>query len=273
MMATTKLQFCLQSLPKSGTEFLWEGLRDATGLPRPQQNQTLIDWYLTGYCDYDEAISTGIFTSERLNLMPLGAAFAKGCVIGTHAPATHHNLCVLRDGRIHRVTVLIRDPRDSTVSWTHHLRAIGPRMRDFNTLAQHLPNNYYEWPPEQQLSYQVRNFLPAAMNWIESWLDAQFHMPSITVQIITFDELANDPIGMFERVLSFHKCQNYDTTRIQPARPGSRHFRKGISGQWQGEFSSEDQVLARLLIDDRMTRLRGEYPVLDRAGSPCPARI
>jgi hypothetical protein len=49
-----------------------------------------------------------------------------GYLCVSHCVATHHNLCVLRDAGFERASVLVRDPRDNTVSWTYHLRALIP---------------------------------------------------------------------------------------------------------------------------------------------------
>ena len=40
-------------------------------------------------------------------------------------------------------------------------------MVNFNSLIQYLPLDYFRWPHEAQLAFQVRTFLPAAVNWIE----------------------------------------------------------------------------------------------------------
>ena len=77
-----------------------------------------------------------MFVSERLLLDTL-RRLTHGYLHQSHCGATYHNLCVLRDAGFERATVLVRDPRDSTVSWTHHLRAMGPGMVNFNSLIQY----------------------------------------------------------------------------------------------------------------------------------------
>jgi hypothetical protein len=81
-------------------------------------------------------------------------------VICSHAAATHHNICTLQDAGFRKATVLVRNPRDNTISWTYHIRAMG------NSFIQHLPKEYYDWPHARQLAFQVCTFLPAAVNWI-----------------------------------------------------------------------------------------------------------
>jgi hypothetical protein len=211
--------------------------------------------YFSGYCNRGDAIATGVFNSERLQLDGLRRLLPHGYVIAAHAAATYHNIRTLQDVGIRKVTVLVRDPRDNTVSWTHHIRALGPGARDYNSFIQHLPANYYDWPHAMQLAFQVRTFLPAAVNWIESWLGAAARGESdLDIQIVYFDELKSNPVRMFKRVLTFHEVKNYDLSRIEPARPGVRHFRQGQHDTWRPEFSEADRTFADNLIGDRLDR-------------------
>ena len=133
----------MASLPKSGTEFVGGAIRDATKLVSPMSHwdDAFSRAYLSGYCNREDVVSTGVFVSERLLLDTL-RRLTHGYLHQSHCGATHHNLCVLRDAGYERATVLVRDPRDSTVSWTHHLRAMGPGMVNFNSLIQYLPLDY-----------------------------------------------------------------------------------------------------------------------------------
>ena len=245
------------TLPKSGTEFLWHGIREATGLDMSESmfDENFMRGYLSGYCNREDVASTGLFTSERLSLKGIRQFLPSGYVLGAHAPATYHNIRVLQDAWIRHVTVLVRDPRDATVSWTHHVRAIGSNMRNFNSLAQHVPADYFNWPDDRQLAFQVRTFLPAAVNWIESWLGAVAEsMSAPAILIVYFDELRRDPRRFFETMLTFHEQHDFDVSRIAEPTPGARHFRKGEHGQWREEFSRRDRTFADNLIGDRLIR-------------------
>jgi sulfotransferase family protein len=249
----------IATLPKSGTEFIWGGIQDATSLRMPAHlaDETFMRSYLSGYCNRDDIYSTGVFTSERLILDELRKLNPNGVVHASHCMATHHNVCTLHDAGFQRITVLVRDPRDSTVSWTYHLRApaMGERMRNFNSLIQHLPTDYFSWPHGRQLAFQVRTFLPAAVNWIESWIEAS-RTPdkdhALEIQIVHFDDLRTDPRGMFESVFAFHGVADYDLAKIQPAKAGARHFRRGETGTWRDEFSATDIAFADNLLNGRL---------------------
>ena len=249
----------LATLPKSGTEFIWGGIQDATGLTMPPHlsDQEFMRAYLSGFCNRADIYSTGVFTSERLILEELRKLNPNGIVHASHCMATYHNVCTLHEAGFKRITVLVRDPRDSTVSWTYHLRApaMGEPMRHFNSLIQHIPSDYFAWPHAQQLAFQVRTFLPAAVNWIESWIEASRNSgndPRLEVQIVHFNELRTDPHRMFERVLEFHGVTDYDLSKIKPSKAGTRHFRRGETGTWHDEFSDADRAFADNLLNDRL---------------------
>jgi Sulfotransferase domain len=179
-----------------------------------------------------------------------------GFLQASHCMANYHNLCTLRDAPFKRVSVLVRDPRDATVSWTYHVRTLPPHLLHFNSFMQHLPADYFKWTHQQQLSFQVTTFLPAAVNWIESWLDAAERSEhGLSIQIIPFPMLRDDPLRMFEQIFAFHGIADYDLSRIKPPAVGERNFRDGSSGAWREEFSEEDRALAASLMGSRIERM------------------
>jgi molybdopterin converting factor small subunit len=248
----------LATLPKSGTEFVRGGIHDATQLIDPQQlwDAELVQQFWTGYCNRTDVGGTGLFVSERLNLSELSNLVPNGFLQASHCMDNYHNLCTLRDAPFKRASVLVRDPRDATVSWTHHVRTLPPHLLHFNSFTQHLPADYLEWTHQRQLSFQVRTFLPAAINWIESWLDAaEVSEHGLSIQIIPFPMLRDDPLRMFEEIFAFHGIADYDLSRIKPPTVGERNFRDGSSGAWREEFSEEDRALAASLMGSRIERI------------------
>jgi hypothetical protein len=248
----------LATLPKSGTEFVRGGIHDATQLIDPQQlwDAELVQQFWTGYCNRTDVGGTGLFVSERLNLSELSNLVPNGFLQASHCMANYHNLCTLRDAPFKRVSVLVRDPRDATVSWTYHVRTLPPHLLHFNSFMQHLPADYFEWPHQRQLSFQVRTFLPAAINWIESWLDsAERPEHGLSIQIIQFPMLRDDPLRMFEQIFKFHGIDDYDLSRIRPPTVGERNFRDGSSRAWREEFSEDDRVFAASLMGSRIERM------------------
>lgn len=239
------------SLPKSGTEFIRGAISDCSALISPREHPHFIAAQMGGYFNRHDTASTGIFTSERLQRDGLARFAGGGCIIATHAGATFHNLSTLVDSGFRKVTILIRDPRDATVSWTHHLRALGPGMRNVNTMVLHIPYDYYAWSIAEQMSYQVRAFLPSAITWIEGWLDASMNDNRLRVHIVEFDAIRTDPMRVLRDIFEFHGVRG-DLSRFSPPRPGMRHYREGKSGSWVREFRDADKALADALIGSRL---------------------
>jgi hypothetical protein len=123
----------ITTLPKSGTEFLRGAILDCSDLRTPLSDPAFMSASLSGYSNSPDGPSTGVFMSERLNRDGLRKFAPNGRLFMAHCSATHHNVCTLRDSGFRKVTVLVRDPRDATVSWTHHIRSVSPAMRDFTS--------------------------------------------------------------------------------------------------------------------------------------------
>jgi hypothetical protein len=53
-------------------------------------------------------------------------------------------------------------------------------------------------------------------------------------------------------VFAFHGMTDYDLGRIQAAKAGARHFRRGETGTWRAEFSAADTAFADNLLNGRL---------------------
>jgi hypothetical protein len=165
----------------------------------------------------------------------------------------------LRDAGFDKVTALVRDPRDATVSWTYHLRTMARSMMNYNSFIQHLPADYFHWSHADQLAFQVRTFLPTAVNWIEGWAGASMQN-LVRVHFVRFDELRTQPQFVFQRIFEFHGVSEFDLAKVPAPEPGKRHFRKGESGTWRNEFSESDKAFANNLIGRRLDRVFDRTP-------------
>lgn len=57
---------------------------------------------------------------------------------------------------------------------------------------------------------------------------------------------------MFERVFAFHGVTDFDLAKIQPAKAGAHHFRRGKTRTWRDEFSAADTAFADNLLNGRL---------------------
>jgi hypothetical protein len=244
------------SLPKSGTVFTWNMLEKATGLSIPRFHE-LEGWheYSAGY-DFaaPHLYACGDYNTQLLRPQEM-PHYARGYIFGAHMQASYHNTRVLNECGIQKITVLLRDPRDSFVSWVHHLRQLGPTARDYHSKIYGIPRAYYDWSLAEQFAFQIRTFLPTIVNWVEGWLDYYASADrQIDVLFVYYDELKRDPKKYITRILAFHEFEGGGITGIMPPTVGTMHYRKGEHGQWREEFTPQDQDLAASLMQDRIFR-------------------
>ena len=244
------------SLPKSGTVYTWCCLRDTTGLMMPDFQE------LKGWSDYTEGrdfscpdlYACGDYNTQLL--LPEGMKhYLEGFIFGAHMQASYHNVRILKESGIRKITVLLRDPRDAFISWVHHMGKLGPGARNYHSKIYHIPRAYYEWSLEEQFAYQVRTFLPVTVNWVEGWLDYYaMEDREIEVLFVYYDELKREPARYIRRITEFHEIENVDCSKVVVAEPGKMHFRKGEHEQWREEFSPATQRLVDDLMQDRILR-------------------
>jgi hypothetical protein len=218
-------------------------------------NRSIISKVETGYYKLrKDFYSVGDFDSQILLAKGVRRYVDRGYVYGTHMAASHFNIAALQDAGQRRVTVLIRDPRDAMVSWTHHLKRVGPSIRRHASMFQHLPYNYFELSYQEQLRFQVRTFLPTAIQWIESWLNAfEADYEELKIQIVLFDELKNNARAYLEKVTRFHKIAGLRLDKLEAPVWGTRHFRSGDHDQWKVDLREEDIRFSADLIENRLT--------------------
>ncbi|MFC3229301.1 sulfotransferase domain-containing protein [Marinibaculum pumilum] len=246
------------TLPKSGTTYTWQTLAELTGLettPKTDESPGWTSYWSGREFGIDTLYSAGDFTSQMLRPQALSRFAPDGFLFGAHMLPSFHNVTALKDAGLAKVTVLLRDPRDATVSWVHHLRKMGAETRGYHSKIYGLPVDLWDWPHDRQMAFHVRTFLPLAVNWVEAWLE-YYADPAreLDIQLLLFDDLKTAPRRYFERILAFHgnTAQSWDP--VKPPEPGKRHFRGGRHGDWAAEFQWDDRAFSDLLLADRLQR-------------------
>ena len=247
----------LTTLPKSGTDFTVNGLLKTSQmrLPEVYLDPKIMAQLRSGYGPKDPRLtSTGNFDTQTLDAQAVKSYADDGYIIPTHMAASHHNLMAILEAGIRKVTVIMRDPRDATVSLTYHIAKAGPELRNLHSEFQFVPHDYHEWAHDEQIEFQARIFLPRAVNWIESWLWAQCDAyDELDIQYLHFDDLRHDSVEFLKKVTDFHNLTEVDFDQLQSPED-SAHFRSGQHDQWRSEFSPETIEYANWLVGDRLQR-------------------
>lgn len=244
------------TLPKSGTDFIDNTLMAVADLKLPKvyrDANTLAEVTSGSYSFEKPLIGVGNFDAQFLNSKYLEISRIRGDLVSTHASASFFNIKAFEKARIDRLTVVMRDPRDATVSLLHQISKGGQRQRNAIMEFLFLPLDYFDWPKNLQLSHLVRTFLPKAISWIESWF-ANLERPitAINVNLQFHDELRQSSHDFIQQIISHHNILNADLSSL-PDKRQLGHFRSGESRQYLSEFSQSDLEFSDRLIGDRIT--------------------
>ncbi len=244
------------SLPKSGTVYTWTAVCNVTNFKMPDFHS------LKGWHEYSSGrdfscpnlYACGDYNTQLLRPEKM-KYYSKGYFFGAHMQASYHNIKVLEESRFDRIVVLLRDPRDAFISWVHHLKKLGAIGRDYHSKIYHIPRDYYNWSLEDQFDFQIRNFLPIVINWVEGWLD-YYASPNrnLDVLFVFYDELKRDPVNYIKKIVTFNQVTHADYSKVPIAEEGKLHFRKGEHNQWKIDFSAHNQHLANDLLQGRIIR-------------------
>lgn len=88
-----------------------------------------------------------------------------GAVCQEHVDASPANLARLRAAGLSRLVVHVRDPRQATLSWTHHLESMtGDRAYLGDLVSPPLPDDYRSWHFARKLDWNIEHHLPALLS-------------------------------------------------------------------------------------------------------------
>jgi len=269
------------TLPKSGTDFIDNTLMQIANLQIPDvyADAERMQQIRTGYYRFDEpVVSVGNFDMQFANGPRIRDYVGKGRMVSMHMAGVHYNREALLDAGVTKTSVVMRDPRDSTISLCYHIRKAGLAQRNNLMMFLYLPPDYFDWPHERQLAFLIRTYLPRAVSWIESWLAPRFEGGGeLEMQYLHFDDLKSDSRAFIRKIVDFHDLQNVDFSKLPDAR-SMPHFRSGEHDQWKSEFTPEQIEFADFVIGDRLVlayrdavgkgieRIRRELAEEDAAG-------
>ncbi len=225
----------INTMLKSGTGFLTKILREHLDLP--QYFTTLRgspnDWILPRYMEL----------------------FAAGGALSVqHLDASETNLDILAAKGVSKIYLHIRDPRQATVSYMHHLEnnLSGELFALRNWIQPFLPDNYaqMDWP--QKTAWQAKNHVPGQIHWIQEWVTAAERDPRFDIMIIDFDEFRRNEVATINKVLGFFGIDYQVTEADMPQKKDVPHFRSGQTEEWRGVFTPRQQEIHWQLIPESL---------------------
>lgn len=175
--------------PKSGSTFLHRAFRRTLRVPFAR-------------------IGAGGVFDAAIRYSELKKFAAGNAVCREHLPARRHLLDAIAGVGIDKVVLHIRDPRYSIVSWTRMVdRFIETRGTPgaLLTCEMPMPQDYPSRPFADRLAWQVENYLPRQVQWIENWLALAADNPPLGILITKYEDFSNDPRAYIRNVLTFHE--------------------------------------------------------------------
>ncbi|MEK0192455.1 tetratricopeptide repeat protein, partial [Microcoleus anatoxicus] len=229
------------TLPKSGSAYVFSTLSKGLQLPAIR-------------------VSSSTFPDDVISIEQLNGFALKTVISQEHFPASLVNLNLLK-AFVDRLIVNVRDLRQGLLSVVHHFR----RDKAQNPLGllispSFLPEKYFFMSLSEQISWQIeKGYLPAAIKWIEGWLDAEEDSSFYPKILFTkHEDLATNPEAYFESILKFYEIDNARFTFPEkPKFDSHTHQRKGSIDEWRTVFTAEQAEEASGLIPERLIKRFG----------------
>jgi hypothetical protein len=212
-------------MPKSGSTFLSEVLRELTGFKR----------------------ATALYVSERnepdLYVPRLLETYARPTIHQHHTRATAGNIKLMKLFRV-RPVVLVRNLFDVVVSTRDHFHREGTV-----TPVCYADKRFMGLDEESQCSFIIDLCLPWYLSFYLSWCEAM-RTRQIEALWVTYEELIGDAPGTIARIADFYGIRT-DEARIEGAleraRGGNIRLNKGVCGRGQEELTERQKGRIRSL--------------------------
>ena len=230
-IATRKVpSILINTMPKSGSIYLTRTIATSLG----------IEYSLTSLVD-------GLFPTYHMNPAALERFICGAVVRQEHFDASPHNLAMCAH-YVDRLVLHVRDPRQATLSWTHHFN----RLRDLDpsstvgTIRQP-PEDYCCWPFKRQLDWHIDGHLVSLVEWLRQWISAE-GKSSLKILRTQYEELVNAERALFDRILAFHGIQVDGIEMRTPEKTIEYHYRCGRPDEWRDIFTEQQKARSLAII-------------------------
>ncbi|MFN0064605.1 MAG: sulfotransferase domain-containing protein [Chlamydiales bacterium] len=237
MKNTAPAPIMLVSLPKSGTFFIGETL-----------------------CQYFH--TSPVWTSTKPSF-PVGSLIhsqffqflAKRAVAYQHIAPSPSNLSLVEEN-LDKILLHVRDPRETLVSWVHHLDSIYAKntKRQLQQSFTQVPEEYFLWSFKEKIDWQIARFYTDSITWLEEWMTYIDSDPKLQVHVSTYAQLKKDPLHLFQSIISFYggNPHRFSGKNMIDVKAGQYNFRKGDSNEWKHVLTEEQKALVTDLLSDEL---------------------
>jgi hypothetical protein len=228
----------LNTLPKSGSVFLFCTLSESLRLPRMHLGNmySLVD---------------------QISLTQMRRFIAAACVSQNHLAPSAENIQILKHFGC-RLILHLRDPRQALLSWVHHLDWLyGDDRRDGLLLSPpYPPVGYFGWDFARKLDWQIDNYLPHMIDWIDRWV-AIHDEGQLPILLTSYAEFCRDIEGLCERICAFCDIPPDRFDFVEIPKTIDHHFRLGDDSEWRRVYSAEQADRANAMVPPALANRLG----------------
>lgn len=235
VVASGRPSILLNTLPKSGSVFVWNTLSQILNYAGCRVSQS--------------TFPVDMIVPEWLNRLSYGNSVAQ-----EHLPASIFNLFQLKKFDCRKFIIHVRDPRQALVSWFHHIEKLYETNSEWLWLLDPaLPLDYFKLEREQKIDWLVCHYFHHFVDWIEGWLDAA-DSGDFDLLFLSQEYLSRDSRRYFRAIIDFYRLDwAYDMLGSLPDPEGGElHFRKGLTLEWMSFFSAEQRECLQRALPARI---------------------
>ena len=231
----------LNTMPKSGSIYISRALAQGLGISEMK----------IGVCLFPN----DLVIREKLDAFAIGHTVAQ-----QHLPASDINVRFIA-ARLERMVVHVRDPRQATLSWLHHIdnfhaqRLTEPDCQlGLEALYPQLPDGYFDLQETEKLDHLIDTHYRQLIDWSEGWLAAaQSDNIGLDIKFTRYEDFLADEKAFLTDLLKFYKIPpaEFDWSKL-PDKTEQTHFRKGLTDEWKTVFSASQKERCAEMISSSL---------------------
>ncbi len=211
------------TLPKSGSLYISEMIRSSLVL---QDVRISLDLYPRDY-----------LIPEMVSFLAAG-----GVSSWEHTDPSDRNLEILKSAGLTRFVLHLRDPRQTAVSFIHHIdrNLTGENLFYRWRFNPRIPEWYNRAPFGRKVDWYLETRFTADIEWIRRWL-AVARSEEFEILVTHFEDLRGNEAKYLEHIVKFFRIPDLPRKFDVPDPTMSAHFRSGALEEWRSVCSPAQQ--------------------------------
>lgn len=213
---------------------------------------------------YNRPFHAGAIYDEAVNFRFLvNHVVGKRVYLKSHLTASKYNIRALEASGISRIVVHFRDPRDTLVSWYHHMLREDIQSHkasvELHKISGLISDDFYELDRDARFEWLVHNYYPKVVAWQNAWYNYYLsENRKLEVLLTNFEELRQGQERFIQKIFDFFGYggeARLGNLEIPDEGSFKSNFRKGKSGTFLEELTS-DQIK---LVSENLPKCAKEF--------------